>query len=64
QAVTTCLPDHILYKANIYKFMQKYILAYFDIVEDGNCSFCAIAVSIVKHDDYWLNIRKLIYKEL
>ncbi|CAG8804218.1 32471_t:CDS:2 [Gigaspora margarita] len=31
---------------------------------DGNCGFCAIAISIGKPEDFWPDVREHIYKEL
>ncbi|CAG8844811.1 15738_t:CDS:2, partial [Gigaspora margarita] len=63
-SITSQSSSYKLYEANFPKFMQEHVLAYFDVVGDGNCGFRAVAVSIEKNEDYWPNIRKLIYNEL
>ncbi|CAG8584967.1 20804_t:CDS:2, partial [Gigaspora margarita] len=56
--------DYKLYEANIHQFMREHVLAYLDVVGDGNCGFRAIAVSIRKPEECWPEIRKIIYNEL
>ncbi|CAG8465364.1 6181_t:CDS:2 [Dentiscutata erythropus] len=53
-----------LYETNIPKFMHEYISTYSDVAEDGNCGFRVIALSIGKSEDFWPDVRKLIYNEL
>ncbi|CAG8464684.1 7489_t:CDS:2 [Dentiscutata heterogama] len=50
------LSSNKLYKVNISKFMQEHVLAYFDITRDNNCSFCTIALSIKKSEEYWPDV--------
>ncbi|CAG8544874.1 18826_t:CDS:2 [Gigaspora margarita] len=61
---TSGLSNCKLYEANIPKFMREHVSAYLDVIGDGNCGFRAIAVSIKKPEDYWSDVRKLIYNEL
>ncbi|CAG8851740.1 21796_t:CDS:2, partial [Gigaspora margarita] len=58
------ISDNKLYKANIPKFMQEHVSAYFDVTGDGNCGFRAIALSVEKSEECWPDVRKLIYNEL
>ncbi|CAG8776734.1 21271_t:CDS:2 [Dentiscutata erythropus] len=61
---TSQLSNSKQFEINILKFMNEYFSAYIDVKGDSNCSFCAIVISIRKPEDYWLEVRKLIYKEL
>ncbi|CAG8802122.1 813_t:CDS:2, partial [Gigaspora margarita] len=60
----TQLSNSKQFEANISKFMNEHFSSYIDVEGDGNCGFRAVAISIGKPEDYWLEIRKLIYKEL
>ncbi|RIB10933.1 hypothetical protein C2G38_2204787 [Gigaspora rosea] len=48
----------------ILKFMRENVAAYFDVTGDGNCGFRAIALSVKKSEECWVDIRKHIYNEL
>ncbi|CAG8631028.1 10433_t:CDS:2 [Cetraspora pellucida] len=45
-----------LFKANIPKFMQEYVLDYFNVCKNGNCGFHAIIVSVEKSEECWPDI--------
>lgn len=43
--------------------MQEHVLAYFNVDEDGNCGFRAVAVSVEKSEECWVDVRKIIYND-
>ncbi|RIB05393.1 hypothetical protein C2G38_2253836 [Gigaspora rosea] len=58
------LPDDVTRTEFITKIHEAINIPLSSLLRNGNCGFHAVAILIGKPEDYWPEVRKLIYKEL